>query len=1152
LQSHPPTIDNFSRYDSKEKIISVWLLLGYLFIIVYGSQLPFAQNELTFEEAWSKFQHIPLLNLGAASRADLVANLLLYIPFGFLACGFLLGQNRHPLVLIVGMTASLALSVAVAVSVEFVQQFFPPRTVSLNDLYAEIAGAAIGIVLWIGIGMRSVRLVRAILHGGAPARQAILLIYVIAYLALNLFPYDVLLSVDELKSKLSSDFSGWLFAPSCTSNCLWKLIPETLAVIPIAILFFRSTQHVSLMFAMMIGAMLGVVIEGLQLLIVSGVSQGASIGSRAAGMMLGVMVLRLSPSIDWNQLRQYVRPVILLSVLPYLGLLAWVNHWFSGNWLEWSEGIAHLDQVRFIPFYYHYYTTEKTALISLLFQASIYAPIGIGFWLWRWARRLENLTPSSPFLAALVAGLVACTIETGKLFTLKTSPDSTNILIAVLSVAMVYRLLDLMFTRKPQSDRITDHGTRKTEQRIDQSCHLNPEKPSASMTNQSKADNVPPALPDRQRPEISKSTVSDWKQKPVISTSAGRPLRPMAVIMGIIALCIALFAAMTSPIDKAWVLPLLMIYIVLLWWRPDFWLVWILATLPLLDLTPWSGRLYWTEFDTLLLVTIGVGYIRICSRQPVQVRPGSMFARLSLTLFALSVFISLLIGITPFGNLDHNAFASYYSSYNGLRAAKGFLFVLAFIPLLAREWSKPTQAAHKLTLGMVLGFTMEVLYVVWERITFSGLINFDTDYRITGTFHGMHTGGAYIEGYLVMALPFVVLWAWQQRRLMVTLTTITLYALGAYSVMVTFSRAGQAAFALVTAMLMLGYLIFMVRRQARFLSSLSAMVLITGIALAVAWPVFTGKFSQSRFATVERDVATRTDHWSDTLNIIQTKNTLFFGSGLGTFPSAYFWHSITSSRSSIYTFADENGNTFLRLGSGKPLYFEQIVAIEPKQQYTLRMNLRSQMPGAALTVPLCEKALLYSFKCAWTTIRLKTHPGEWEYHEIEISTNSFNSVNKPFNRPVKLSLYNGKPGTTVDIDHISLMGADGNNLIRNGDFTDGMSHWFFSTDDHLSSHIENLFLHVLFEQGLFGLFCFLILTAYVLVKLSKQAWQGNPLSIALSTSLIAFITIGMVGSLIDEPRLAFLFYLLLTNMVVVATPENEENLGVEAGRLKGR
>ena len=38
-------------------------------------------------------------------------------------------------------------SLALALAVEFTQLFFPPRTVSLNDILAESAGAVIGLSL---------------------------------------------------------------------------------------------------------------------------------------------------------------------------------------------------------------------------------------------------------------------------------------------------------------------------------------------------------------------------------------------------------------------------------------------------------------------------------------------------------------------------------------------------------------------------------------------------------------------------------------------------------------------------------------------------------------------------------------------------------------------------------------------------------------------------------------------------------------------------------------------------------------------------------------------------------------------------------------------------------------------------------------------
>src|SRR5690606_17171883 len=104
---------------------------------------------------------------------------------------------------------------------------------------------------------------------------------------LSLFPYDFLLSFDEYEWKWLSGHIGLLFAPLCGSGCMWKLIPEVLAVMPLAILLFRSLPHAPLFLAAITGAMLGILIEGLQFAIASGVSQGATIVSRALGMMLG-------------------------------------------------------------------------------------------------------------------------------------------------------------------------------------------------------------------------------------------------------------------------------------------------------------------------------------------------------------------------------------------------------------------------------------------------------------------------------------------------------------------------------------------------------------------------------------------------------------------------------------------------------------------------------------------------------------------------------------------------------------------------------------------------------------------------------------------------------------------------------------------------
>jgi len=127
-----------------------WLLcLVYLAFVVYGSLVPFEWRDVPLGQALTQFSHIRLLHLGAASRADWVANIVLYVPLAFLGCAALFGLRVEGLLAPVAALLVFLLCTAIAVAVEFTQIFFAPRTVSLNDLLAEAIGAGIGASLWL-------------------------------------------------------------------------------------------------------------------------------------------------------------------------------------------------------------------------------------------------------------------------------------------------------------------------------------------------------------------------------------------------------------------------------------------------------------------------------------------------------------------------------------------------------------------------------------------------------------------------------------------------------------------------------------------------------------------------------------------------------------------------------------------------------------------------------------------------------------------------------------------------------------------------------------------------------------------------------------------------------------------------------------------
>ncbi|WP_377158259.1 hypothetical protein ACFJIX_05300 [Roseateles sp. UC29_93] len=101
-------------------------------------------------------------------------------------------------------------------------------------------------------------------------------------------------------------------------------------------------------------------------------------------------------------------------------------------------------------------------------------------------------------------------------------------------------------------------------------------------------------------------------------------------------------------------------------------------------------------------------------------------------------------------------------------------------------------------------------------------------------------------------------------------------------------------------------------------------------------------------------------------------------------------------------------------------------------------------------------------------------------------------------------------------------------LLRNGDFNEGLARWFFTSDrNHMPFHMKSLPAHVLFEQGLFGLALWTSLLVTVLVRLSFGAGRHHPLAPAVVGGLAGFVIVGLFDSLIDAPRIAFLFYALM-------------------------
>lgn len=437
---------HLSRAWHHAQIALIWALF-----VAYGSLVPLEYKAQP--NAWQYFVNTPWLDLSVGSRADWVANILLYLVLAYFVTGAVWASRLTTTLRTLLLALMLGACLALAAGIEYLQLFFPPRTVSLNDLLAEGLGTALGTLTWFMAGRRIAAMWERFIHGGASSLRALLALYAIGYLGLSFFPYDFLVSGAELGAKFAKPDSfsiGPGLACGSSFTCGVKLLVEALLVLPFGILLALGwrTPHRpgtapapspirTVIWGLVAGAVLGATIEAVQIVLASGNTQIISIFTRSLGVAWGV-VLAHAASPRWLLWRPQRLRLALLALLPlYLALALALNGLLPLQLQPAWAALEKLDGLRFLPFYYHYYTSETVALRSLLFVAGTYAPLGMASALaWR-------TQPGTTRTLTVLAALLLCLgIEVLKLFAVGQRPDPTNLLIAAASAALLHWLVE--------------------------------------------------------------------------------------------------------------------------------------------------------------------------------------------------------------------------------------------------------------------------------------------------------------------------------------------------------------------------------------------------------------------------------------------------------------------------------------------------------------------------------------------------------------------------------------------------------------------------------------------------------------------------------------------------------------------------------------
>ena len=559
---------------------------------------------------------------------------------------------------------------------------------------------------------------------------------------------------------------------------------------------------------------------------------------------------------------------------------------------------------------------------------------------------------------------------------------------------------------------------------------------------------------------------------------------------------------------------------------------------------------------------------------------------LAALLFALFSGVSLIRGVAASGGLTSTGawFQSYADPLNAWRVFKSVLWAaLLWHPLRREIAADRDSAVRRLVAGMLGGLLVVVLAAISERAAYTGLWQFSGPYRTTALFWEMHVGGGAIDAYLGLAVPFVAWTLWSQKSPGLWGIAAALALLTVYTCLTTFSRGVYVAVAAPLAVL--GVVMFLRRagrgRRRGWTTGVALAAAVVAIdtvlilaldwggptlaglvllalalpaaayarwvrpcswrmaasfllALALLLEVFAviglGTFLRERMAATDGDYLSRREHWSDGVGLMDRPSDWLAGIGAGQLPKGY------ATRVPGLEFPGEvswqptaAGGGVARLAGPRTrddidgvMTLSQRVAIHPSHWHRVDLAIRVTAP-ALLHIRLCETHLLYARHCQAGVLELQEKGSDWQHVATYLSGQGLSTGEAAWPRGAILSIAVINVGGAVEIQHIALTAPDRTQLLSNGDFSNGLAHWLpTAMGYYVPWHIDNLYLDVLVERGLPALLAFVTCAAIALRRLARAGPRGPAFAPFLAASLAGALCAGLVNSVMDVPRVAFL------------------------------
>lgn len=371
---------------------------------------------------------------GIGSRANFLANILLFAPVGFFGAGALRGRTNRAWITAIAMSCLLLASGALSLAVEVLQVMVPSRTPSLADVVAQMMGTIAGAGCWFAAHREVHAWAARRTSTGVRPLEASLWVYAVVRVLGLLLPLNVTVSLSTLLYKYHR---GMIIIDPLQSfhrsDFLQGAAAELVLTAPIGILaYLVATRHSArrpILTGVVVGAAFSVSMELAQVIVISRTADIMDVVTGTIGAVAGVVVASIF--MDVPTIREPLVPRRFWAVAGLLlSLAAYAVYNLSPFDFTRPADVADRVSMLFqIPFYSYYAGPELESLNGAMLKVLLGVPVGVFCGLA--IASLLNVYPRVVTLAAVAGGVVFFfAVEAGQVLLPSRYPDTTDVVLA--------------------------------------------------------------------------------------------------------------------------------------------------------------------------------------------------------------------------------------------------------------------------------------------------------------------------------------------------------------------------------------------------------------------------------------------------------------------------------------------------------------------------------------------------------------------------------------------------------------------------------------------------------------------------------------------------------------------------------------------------